>query len=305
MPPTQGALVTARGLVEAARARVGVLPGDPLEVAERLSAASQALTEVQRSAANDHSLHARAEESLSAAQDALAGALGLVRRAETDGIADSRETTRAMKAIAALGEALEKANGTFGVPHGDWLALAAEGERIEVHAAREAATLRDELAAAERAVQAIQQAADPIKRAKNWHESYGVTISGNPGSRRLTEARTALHGGNYSAAQQAAENAAQLALAALSLAERQVAQFVEEERERERQRERQREWEREYDWGSRNSSSSSSSSSFSFFSSSSDSSSGDSGFSSSSWSSSDSSSSGGSSNDSGFGSSSW
>jgi len=295
MAPTQSTLETARGLVEAARARVGVVPGDPLEVAERLSAASQALTDVQRSAANDHSLHARAEESLRTAQSALAGAQVLVRRAETDGIADSRETTRAMKAIAALGGALEKANGTFGVPHGDWLALAAEGERIEAHAAREAATLRDELAAAERAVQAIQQAADPIKRAKNWHESYGVTIRGNPGSQRLTEARTALHAGNYASAQQAAENAGQLALVAIAQAEQLVVRYVEEERRREEERERERERERD----------SSSSNSSSFFSSSSDSSSSDSGFSSSSWSSSDSSSSGGSSNDSGFGSSSW
>jgi hypothetical protein len=286
---------------------VDVLPGDPLKVAERLSAASQALTEVQRSAANDHSLHARAEESLRDAQHALEGALGLVRRAENDGITDSRETTRVMKAIAALGSELQTANGTFGRSNGDWLAIAAEGERIEVQAAREATALSDELAAAERAVQAIQQAADPVKRARTWHESYGVTISGNPGYQRLTEARTALHEGHYASAQQAAENAAQLALSALSLAELQVAQFVEEEREKQRQR--QREWEREYDWGSRNSSSSRSSSSFSLFggsSSSSSSSSSGSGFGSSSWgSSSGGSSSGGSSNDSGFGSSSW
>jgi hypothetical protein len=308
---TRISLETARGLVAAARATVGVLPGDPHEAAERLSAASLALADVQRNAANDHALHARAGESLSAARAAFESAQQWVRRAATDGITDSRETTRAVNAIGTLRGALQKADDTLSQPHGDWIELEAESERLELQVAREAAALRNELEAAERAVRAIQEAAKPVKRVKEWPSTHGVSIQGKPGSRQLTEARAALHRGDYASAQAAAENASGLALAAITLAEQQVARYLEEERRHEesREQERERERQRERDWSSSSSTSSSSSdSSSSFFSSSSDSSSSssssDSGFSSSSWSSSDSSSSGGS-NDSGFGSSSW
>lgn len=296
MVSTQSTLVMARGLVEAARAMVGAQPGDPIEVAGRLSAAGLALANVQRSVANDHSLHARAGESLSAAREALSGAQELVRRAATDGITDSRETTRALKEIEALGGELQKVSGLLDKPHGTWGAVEAEGERIEAQLAREAAALRNELEAAERAVQAIQRASGVVQRAGNWSGSHGVTIPGKPGVSRLNKARGALHEGNYASAQESAERAEQVALTAITQAEEMEARYREAERRREEERERERRRERERDW--------SSSSSSSFFSSSSSSSS-DSGFSSSSWSSSDSSSSGGSSNDSGFGSSSW
>jgi hypothetical protein len=295
----------AKRLLQEAHAAVEALPGDPFQAAELLSHATLTLTQVQQAAEADRGVHAHAGDSLQSARATFEKAQELAQRAAKDGIADSTATAQARKSVEALGRALQVASTALGMPHGDWNALETEAEQLEARAGRDAATLRGELEAAERAVASIQRAASVVQRTSGWSSRHGVSISGRPGALPLTQARTALSQGRYGEAEQSASTAEAQAREALEEAERQERwrrEAEEERREAERRRDeesarRRREAEEARYEASQPRRTSS------FFSSASSSS--GSGFSSSSWSRGSSSRGGGSSSGSGFGSSSW
>lgn len=300
MKPTVQAQTLARKQLQQAREAVKAKPAEPFEAAEALARAAGALGGVKANAEADHQRHAQAVESFASAREELSSAEALARRAAGDGITDSSETTRAMRSVEELARALRSASGGLDTAHGDWNALETEADRLFAAVARASSTLRGELAAAERAVSAIQGAASAVHRADQWRGLYGVTISGRPGASLLSAAQGSLRQGIYPAAQSAADSAERQARDAILHAEREVDARRREEEERQEAERRRREAEahrRREDEADRQRATSSSHGSWG-----SSSSSSGSGFSSSSW---GSRSSGGGGSGSGFGSSSW
>ncbi|MFP2929819.1 hypothetical protein ACLESO_32430, partial [Pyxidicoccus sp. 3LG] len=125
--------------------------------------------------ATDRRLHARAGERIASARAELKEAESLAKRAASDGVTDSQETVRARRAVEDLGRALAMAARGLDDAHGDWNAVDAEAGRIESRLETEASTLRGELRAAERAVDAIEEATRAVQRADRWSGDYGVS----------------------------------------------------------------------------------------------------------------------------------
>ncbi|WP_164016038.1 hypothetical protein [Pyxidicoccus trucidator] len=245
MAPTQAALAEAGLLLQAAREAVVARPSEPFTATERLTAATLALTHVQQCVASDRALHARAGERIASARAELKQAESLAKRAASDGVSDSQETVRARRAVEDLGRALAMAARALDDAHGDWNTVDAEAGRIESRSETEAATLRGELKAAERAVDAIQEATRAVQRADRWSGGYGVRIAGRPGTPQLSDARAALQQGLYPAAEQAARRAERAALDAIHEAEREEDRLRREEEERHEAERRRQEAERQ------------------------------------------------------------
>lgn len=244
MAPTQAALAAGGLLLQAAREAVAARPSEPFSAAERLTAATLALTQVQQGVASDRKLHARAGERIASAKAELKEAESLAKRAASDGVTDSQETTRARRAVEEMGRALAMAARRLDAAHEDWNAVDAEAGRIDSRLEAAASTLRGELKAAERAVDAIEEATRAVQRADRWSGDYGVSISGRPGASQLSDAREALRQGHYPAAEQAAQRAERSALDAIREAEREEARRRREEEERREAERRRREEER-------------------------------------------------------------
>lgn len=129
--------------------------------------------------------------------------------------------------------------------HGDWHALDAEADRIAAESARVDAAIKGELEEAERAVSAISKAAAKAREAGSWSGSYGVVITGSPGSDILSTGRRFLEDGHYSRAREEAEQAYRMAAAAIDEAEAEVSRKRRREEEREAAERRRREEEEE------------------------------------------------------------
>jgi hypothetical protein len=112
--------------------------------------------------------------------------------------------------------------GRFGQDHGDWNEVDKEADSIAAQAAQVQIILKNEEAAGQAAISAITKAAAKVKEATNWSGSYGVYISGSPGSGSLESARAALRKGDYPGAKSHAESAAKAAKSAIDDAEAEV-----------------------------------------------------------------------------------
>jgi hypothetical protein len=287
MQPTVAAFEDGGRRVRQARTLVEAAPGDPLAAEDELLAAQAVLREVHdRMAPGDRLRFAAAQKSVDAAARQLAAAGALARRAAGDRIPDSPEIERGRAAVGSLAPAQAQAEEALKAAHRDWNTLDAEAGRITAEAARWAATLQGEIAAGESAAKALADASGMVREAVCWSGSYGVMVSGNPGSVSLARARSLLEQGRYTAAEEEARSAHQDAAAAIEEAEATVRRLRAEERRREEaEEESRRRSEAAHSFAASSSDSSSSSSSFS---SGSDSSSSSSGSGSSSWGSSDS-----------------
>jgi hypothetical protein len=234
------AFATSKKQLASAITQVEAAKPDPFIAGASLAAVTAALEHVWVSARNDFDAFAEVERSLKAARAQLDEAGRQAQRARGDGVADSPAITRAYSDLNNLESAYAAATTASQRPHGDWPSLDHESDRVTNEAAHVAATLKDELAAAARATDAISSAGSKVREATNWTGSYGVYIPGSPGSGELESARAALNRGDYANAISYAESARRSAAAAISTAEAEVMRKRREEEERRRQEEEER-----------------------------------------------------------------
>ncbi|MBN2506672.1 MAG: hypothetical protein JXQ71_08260 [Verrucomicrobia bacterium] len=237
MPATVQAFDAARQQLAQAERRRAATPRDPFQLALDLAAVQQTLNSVANHARRDADLHAEAQRSLSAAASQLEIARRLNRDASADSIPDSAAIGQAARTLDDCAAALARAQAAFQTPHGDWPLLDAEADRITSEAARQAATLRGELAAAQSSLAALSAAATLVRNARAWTGPFGVLIAGAPGADLLSQARAALNRGDYPQAGRLADTARRLAETAIAQAE---AEALRRRRAEEERRERER-----------------------------------------------------------------
>lgn len=240
MKATLDAFAASKTQLAAAIKQVEAQRPDPFVAGAALAKLSGALDQVWVSARNDFDAFAEVERSLKAARAQLDEAARQAQAAKGDGVADSPMITKAYGDIGRLETSYNAAVNAAKRPHGDWPSADKEADRITSEAAHVAAVLRDELAAAARATQAISRGASKVREATNWSGSYGVYIPGSPGSGSLDSARSALSRGDYAAAVQYAESAYREADYAIDQAEAEVMRRRREEEERRRREEEER-----------------------------------------------------------------
>ncbi len=248
MQPTLDAFEKAKAKLKEARSAVAAVKGDPFQAETALKAVSSALDHVNgHMARNDRDIFAEAERSVKAAESALSSAQRLGAQAKTDSVNDSAAIKNAYKTLAGLAQELASAQKELGVTHNDWHDVDALADRIAGEAAKAAAVLKGEMAAADDAVKAIGSASNKVREAGSWTGSYGVVISGTPGSGSLAKARELLEQGLYEEAEKAAKSAYKTADDAIDEAEAEESRrrrAEEERQEAERRRRRREEEER-------------------------------------------------------------
>ena len=246
MPATMKAYDAAVAALAEARAAAEAKKGDPFKIAAAIAAVSVQMDQVWARVNNDRDAYAEVVRSLKAASAQLGAAARAAQDAKGDGVADSPAIIAAYRDLANLDAAYQTTLTFSQKEHADWPTLDREADRITNEAARVAATLKGELAAAARATDAISKAASEVREATNWTGSYGVSVPGSPGSGSLNSARSALNGGDYEGAIRYADSARGAALAAIQTAEAEVSRrrrAEEEERRREQEARRRRQQE--------------------------------------------------------------
>lgn len=222
MMPTVRLLEETKARFAIVRPRVGANRENPFGVAEQLEKVGTAVTEIADKARCDRDVFEEAERSVKAATVQMTGA----RRAAADAGAVSAPSSPAMRhaldRLDQLAEALGQATAALPQPHGDWVALDAEADRITNAAARITAELRGEIERARAASNALTAAASAIRLAGGWTGGLGVAIFGSPGADSLARARALLQVGDYAAALAMAETARRVAQAAVLAAEAEV-----------------------------------------------------------------------------------
>lgn len=236
MQPTLAAFAEGRRQVETLR-RIGeAAPGDPFVTEEALLAAKVILDEVHdRRAPSDRLLFTETQRSVEAARQQLTAAQDLARRAAGDGIADSPEIVRALHEIEALGILHGRISEALQAPHGDWNVLDQEADRIASEAARQAASLSGQIAAAQQATAALSNASQKVREASYWSGGHGTT---SPGANDLFQGRALLAVGRYEDASRQAQEAYRAAADAIEIAREQMRRLREEEERRDEERRR-------------------------------------------------------------------
>ncbi len=248
MRPTMAAYSAASKDLAEARALSDAKKGDPFKAAAAIAAVSTELDQVWVKVSNDRDAYAEVVRSLKAADTQLDTAARLAKDSQSDGVADSPAISSALRELANLKSAYTSAVASSQAEHGEWPTIDREADRITSEAARVAATLKGEIAAAVRATDAISNAASQVREATNWTGSYGVSVPGSPGSGSLSSAKSALNSGDYAGAIRYAESARSAAIAAIQTAEAEVSRRRrEEEEERRRQEEARRRRQQEED----------------------------------------------------------
>lgn len=248
MRPTIKAYENAVSELTAARAAADAKKGDPFKTAAAIAAVSSGMDQLWVMLNNDRDAYAEVVRSLQSADTQLGSAERLARDAQGDGIADSPAITSALRELANLKSSYTAALASSQASHGEWPNIDREADRITTEAARVAASLKGEIAAAVRATEVISNAASKVREATNWTGSYGVSVPGSPGSGSLNSAKSALNNGDYDGAIRYAESARSAALAAIQTAEAEVSRRRrEEEEERRRQEEARRRRQQEED----------------------------------------------------------
>lgn len=245
--PTLEAFEKVVAQVEAGRKLYEQKKGDPFKTEEALLAAKAALDQVsQVMARNDRDLYEEAERSVKAAERQMEAAVQQVNKASKDNVADSADIERSYTQVDGLQKRLEKA-GKYLVSqdHGDWGWLDGEADAIASEAAKVTSVLKQELEEAQSALEAISNAASKVRAATNWSGSYGVYISGSPGSDILERARGLLGQGKYEEAEKEAQRARKKAVDAIEEAESEEQRLREAERRRQEAERRRREEEEE------------------------------------------------------------
>lgn len=220
--PTLVALAAAKQLFADAVKDSKAKRPDPFAVQSSLADVEEAVANLRVSIQNDDDMHAEVKRSLEAAASQLGAAEAAARAAAGDKVQDSAAIAAAYQTIETLERQYRAAKEQFNEPNGDWAALDATADRITNAAAEAAATLKNEVAAAQSATRAISDASAKVSEATNWSGSYGIGVPGSPGATDLGQARSALAAGRYEDAKREAAAAHRAAAAAIEEAEEQV-----------------------------------------------------------------------------------
>jgi len=209
--------------------------GDPFKTADAIAEVNGMLDRVDLSYKNDIDAFESFRHAADAAANQLNQSLAQLDRARGNGA--SPLTRGAANQLNELKEAAQAVSVAAADAHLDWPAWEREANRILTEAAHQQAILKDELAHANQATQAINDAAAQVAAATNWNGGFGVYIPGSPGIEQLNAARQALANGDYAGAQSYATAAAQAAAQALADAQAEAArrQRAQQQAEADRQ----------------------------------------------------------------------
>ncbi|MCB0353136.1 MAG: hypothetical protein KDD64_06405, partial [Bdellovibrionales bacterium] len=249
MRPTTAQYDNAAALFSQTLALFEAEKTNPFAIESALAQVKQAFWSVDERIKLDLELHAEADRSLAAASKRLTRAQRVLSSVSgmADNIPDSDRLSRVPSQLHELERDLARAKVLFEQESGDWNEVDSIADRITERAQALIDVINVEAQDGQSAVAAISSAAQAVRKAINWSGSYGVSLLGQPGSRQLDSARTALERGEYDEASSLASRAMQMALSAISAAEAEVTRRrrAEEERiRRERERQRQEEEER-------------------------------------------------------------
>lgn len=211
---------------------------DPLQDANRLSAAEHAVEELVANLAADIEAHAEASRAVAGAKVELDVALRLVEHARNDQIPDSLTVTRCRQHIEQLALQVAETARELSVAHADWGVIHEAASQQTAELGVVAGELRNELQLASRSAEGFKTASQEVYRAASWSGSYGVRVINNPGAEELELARRALATGDYQQAADLSDAAANMAREAIAMAERMVQRKRREIRQREEQRRR-------------------------------------------------------------------
>ncbi len=222
MLPTQRLLEAAKARFAVVRPRVGATREDPFSVAEQLERVNAALNEVTDKARCDRDVFEETDRSVRAATGQMAESRRAAAEASSVSVPSSQAIRTALSRLEQLAEALRQTTATLAQPHGDWVALDTEADRITNEAAQITAELRGEIQRARAASNALSAAASAVRLAGGWTGGWGVAVLGSPGGDNLERARALLQRGDYAAALAMAETARRVAQAAVLAAEAEV-----------------------------------------------------------------------------------
>jgi hypothetical protein len=265
---------------------------DPFEDTKQLLQQRIAIVELRSLIKADFTAFEEAKRAVEGARRELKAVARLAMQSIEDQVPDSEEIARCQDEIRRLSPVVTAAEEALKVAHNDWQAIQKSGSDATAELGIVSGSLSQELRSAQEAALGLKTAASEVLRASRWTGAYGITVSGEPGSYELEEARNALASGDYTTTVSFSARAVNAAVSAINAAEEAVT--VRRRREAEIAAARRRSREESLfssssgsSFGSSRSSWSSSSSSRSSFSSSSSSSSrssgGSSGFSRSGW----------------------
>ncbi|MEZ6093321.1 MAG: hypothetical protein R3C03_03655 [Pirellulaceae bacterium] len=167
----------------------------------------------------DLRLFAETEKAVAGAEQELAACQRLVERSLNDRIPDSRITVVCREEIEQRRNNVTSLRQGLNVAHSLWLPIYRAAEQATASLGIVAGKLVRELQMAEQAVFDFQTASNQVIAAAQFRGSYGVTVSGNPGSEQLESARRSLAEGDYQATIQICRVAAQSATEAIREAE--------------------------------------------------------------------------------------
>ena len=213
---------------------------DPFKTANELEELQAGLDQLFHRIQSDQALYAEADRTLQTAAAQINRAERLAQQAANDQVPDSPGIMRARSALDPLAPRLAIGRDGLRIPHSDWMALAAEAERIGAEAERVGATLIGELREAEAATSALSAAAAALRQAELWTGAYGVAIGHSSGTADLARAMEQIQRGAYKAGQQAAEIARRAAEQAIAEADAEVLRRRRAEDERLERERRQR-----------------------------------------------------------------
>jgi hypothetical protein len=202
---------------------------NPAETAKEIASLKAQWQKLSASISADKDAFDEAARAVVGAERQLTVVRELVGQARTDRITDSSKITEMTRRTAVLGNDLPPLQQKLRTPHEDWQAIDDAAARLQSDLSTAAEVLRGEIAAAERSVQAFQQASQVVYQATQWSGPWGLRVGGSPGVGELERARAALQTGDYATGLQASQMASTAATAAIEQAEREVARRRMEE----------------------------------------------------------------------------
>lgn len=238
---------------------------NPLLIEADLLSVQEAYRVVTGQIQSDLELYAEAGSSLKTADSLLSRATGAARAVVgmSDDIPDSDRLKQIPGQMRVLEKQLASARELFSKESGDWNRVNQLADDVAADAEKLRGIINSEAEDGQSAVRAVSSSSRKVHEAFSWTGSYGVSVSGRPGSGLLQQARSALERGNYAEARRLAASAHSKAESAIAFAVAEVARKRREEEDRQR-RERERR-QREEAARRRRMQSSSSSSSFGGF----------------------------------------
>ncbi len=247
MTPTIEQFGIAGEFAHVAMKMIGMTKSNPFATQTELKKAGEALRKAEERIGLDHKIHAEAVSSVKTARQMYQRVLNSANAVlgDADNIGDSQQLRQVPAALQRLKTRLESVQQASTRPRSDWNAVDREADEIAAALQQLLGVVDSEAQAGSEASDAISSASSKVRDAANWSGSFGVSVSGRPGSSLLSQARDALARGDYKTARDYASSARSAAASAIATAMAEVARLQREEDERRRREEARRRREEE------------------------------------------------------------